>query len=45
MAANPQYFRGGGMPTTFVSKVYIDGREAAVAVAPHMPDANRAMGV
>lgn len=45
MAANPQYFRGGGMPTTFVSKVYIDGREAAVAVAPHMPSAFRSWGV
>jgi hypothetical protein len=44
MSANPQYF-GGGMPMTFVSKVYIDGREVAVATAPHLPDANRALGV
>lgn len=43
--ADPGRFGGGATQATFTSRVYLDGREVAVAVAPHMPSANRAWGV
>lgn len=42
--ADPARFRGGASQQTFVSKVYIDGREVATATAPYLPDAQRAWG-
>lgn len=42
--ADPARFRGGASQQTFVSKVYIDGRQVATATAPYLPDAQRAWG-
>ena len=36
---------GGSTTMNFTSRVYIDGREVAVAVAPYMPEAERTLGV